>query len=980
MAKAKNNASKSRQRDLNPQQKTDLPIPDELPNDGDHSLRIVGMGASAGGLEAFVDFFAAMPPDSGLTFVLVQHLDPTHESLLPEILQRHTHMPVAQIQDGIRVEPNSVYVIPPNRDLALLHGTLHLIEPVTVDGVRLSIDFFFRSLAEDQAENTVGIVLSGTGTDGTLGLKAIKEAGGLVIVQEPLSAQYDGMPRSAIGTGLADFVLSPGEMPKQLMAYIQPGSKQVDWLSPKFAEMFQKIFILLRRQTGYDFSGYKPNTISRRIERRMVVNRIASLPDYIRHLQQNSGEVEVLFRELLIGVTHFFRDQEAFEALEQEVIPRLFENRRPDGPIRIWVCGCSTGEEAYSIAILLREQMDRLKQEFETQIFATDIDNQAIEAARLGLYPSNMAAHLNPDRLQHYFVKEEDGYRVSSLIRNMVVFASQSLIKDPPFSKMDLISCRNLLIYLGPDLQRKALPLFHYALNQGGFLFLGLSETLGDSNHLFKPINRKWKLFQRVEGERQSDSTFSFVPQMSALDPHEKSRIQKEPSVNVRELAERLLLEFYSPSYAVIDDNSQILYLNNRPGHYFEPQTGTASLDILQMIRTELKIPLATAIHRAMIQKGESIYPNVPIQVDGETKTIRIIVKPIQAATFPSPLWLVMFDDIALPQVTKQVEMEQDMSGEINPRIAAMEQELQSTKEYLQTTIEQLQAANEDLRSMNEELQSANEELQSANEELVTSREELQSVNEELITVNTAFQNKIEEQSRSNNDLNNLLTSIEIGIVFLDLDLHIQRFNAAATHFISLIKTDVGRPIEHIVSRLEYQRLVEDARDVLDTLIPKTIEVQNDKRWYRMRIRPYRTVTNAIDGVVITFAEITEQKEVQEQLRKLTRAVEQSSSLILITDYDGTIEYANPRLIEVTGYTAEELTGQNPRILQSGEHPVDYYRQLWETITGGDEWRGEFCNRKKSGERYWVSATISPIRNDAGTITHFVSIQEEVTQ
>jgi two-component system CheB/CheR fusion protein len=398
------------------------------------------------------------------------------------------------------------------------------------------------------------------------------------------------------------------------------------------------------------------------------------------------------------------------------------------------------------------------------------------------------------------------------------------------------------------------------------------------------------------------------------------------------------------------------------------------------MIRAELKIPLATAIHRAMAQKHESIYPNVPIQVDDETKTIQIVVKPIRAATLPSPLWIVVFDDTPLPPTVKHVEMEQDMAGEHNSRIAAMEQELESTKEYLQTTIEQLQAANEDLRSLNEELQSANEELQSANEELVTSREELQSVNEELITVNTAFQSKIEEQSRSNNDLNNLLASIEIGIIFLDLELHIQRFNAAATHFINLIKTDVGRPIEHIVSNLEYKRLVEDARDVLDTLVPKTIEVQSDKRWYRMRIRPYRTVANAIDGVVITFSEITEQKEVQEQLRKLTRAVEQSSSMILITDNAGTIEYANSRLIEVTGYTAEELMGQNPRILKSDEHSEDYYHQLWQTIMAGHEWHGEFCNRKKNGELYWVVAMISPIRDGAGTVTHFVSVQEHLTQ
>jgi two-component system CheB/CheR fusion protein len=827
-------------------------------------------------------------------------------------------------------------------------------------------------LAEDQAENAVGIILSGTGTDGTLGLKAIKEAGGMVMVQEPTSAKYDGMPRSATATGLADFVLPPEEMPEQLMAYIQLGVKPVNWVLPEFADMLQKVFILLRRHTGHDFSSYKSNTISRRIERRMVVNQISRLPDYIRFLQQSPEEVETLFRELLIGVTSFFRDQEAFEALAQDIVPRLFENHHQDQPVRVWVCGCSTGEEAYSIAILIREQMDLLKQEFETQIFATDIDSQAIEQARMGLYPTNIAAHMSPERLQHYFVKEEDGYRVAPLIRNMVVFANQSLIKDPPFSKQDLISCRNLLIYLGPDLQHKVLPLFHYALNSGGFLFLGSSETVGDASHLFKPINRKWKLFQRAEGQRETEVAFGFAPQLLIPFYDTKKYVQKKSPIDVREMAERLLFDSYTPSSAVIDEQSQILYVNNRSGHFFEPATGTASLNILQMVRAELKIPLATVIRRAISQRAENTYPNVRLEVNQETKIIQIVVRPIRE----TQLWLVVFEDTGLKSVANPGLEPNNMPDGYDTRIAVVEQELVATKEYLQAAIEQLQSANEELRSLNEELQSANEELQSANEELVTSREELQSVNEELITVNTAYQSKLEEQSRSNNDLNNLLASVEIGIIFLDLDLHIQRFNAAATNFVNLIKTDVGRPFEHLVSKLEYKPLIDDVQDVLDTLIPKTIEVRSDNRWYRMRIRPYRTVGNAIDGVVITFSEITEQKEVQDQLRKFSGAVEQSSSMILITDKDGTIEYANPRLTDMTGYTVDELVGQHLRMIQSDEQPDEDYQSLWATVMAGSEWRGELCNRKKNGENFWVSATISPVRDDAGMITHFVSIQE----
>jgi two-component system CheB/CheR fusion protein len=425
----------------------------------------------------------------------------------------------------------------------------------------------------------------------------------------------------------------------------------------------------------------------------------------------------------------------------------------------------------------------------------------------------------------------------------------------------------------------------------------------------------------------------------------------------------------------VIDEQSQILYLNNRSGHYFEPETGTASLDILRMVRSELKIPLATAIRRAITQKEESIYPNVRLQISNETMTLRIVVRPIR----DTQLWLVVFEDTGF-KPTDSAGLEPVMPDGHNLRIAAVEQELQATKEYLQATIEQLQSANEDLRSLNEELQSANEELQSANEELVTSREELQSVNEELITVNTAYQSKLEEQSRSNNDLNNLLASVEIGIIFLDIDLNIQRFNAAATNFVNLIKTDIGRPLEHLVSKLEYKPLIDDVQDVLDTLIPRTIEVQSANRWYRMRIRPYRTTGNAIDGVVITFAEITEQKAVQDQLRKFSGAVEQSSSMILITNKDGTIEYANPRFTDMTGYTVDEIVGQNLRILESDNCSNEDYQSLWATVRAGSEWRGDLCNRKKNGEFYWVSATISPIRDDAGNLTHFVSIQEHLVR
>jgi two-component system CheB/CheR fusion protein len=470
---------------------------------GDDAFPIVGLGASAGGLKSFEIFFTHMPPDSGMAFILVQHLDPNRESMLVELVQRYTRMAVVQVQDEQEVEPNHVYIIPPNRDMALMHGAFYLMEPVAPRGLRLPIDTFFRSLARDQGERAICIILSGTGTDGTLGLKAIKEEGGMAMVQDPASSSYDGMPHSAINTGLVDYVLPPEEMPEQLINYVQhtfvPGAGHLDMQQPQAGAAMQKIFILLRNQTGHDFSQYKPNTTTRRIQRRMTVNQIKQIDHDVRHLQRNPLEVETLFKELLIGVTAFFRDSEAFTALETKAIPRLFENRPDDRPIRIWVPGCATGEEAYSIAIFIMEQMEKLQRSCRVQIFATDVDAEAVEKGRQAFYPDNIAADVSPERLQRFFDRENHGYRVKKMIREMVLLAVQNVIQDPPFSRLDLISCRNLLIYLNPELQKKVIPRFHYALRPGGFLFLGTAESLGEIDRLFKPIDRKSKLFQRLE-------------------------------------------------------------------------------------------------------------------------------------------------------------------------------------------------------------------------------------------------------------------------------------------------------------------------------------------------------------------------------------------------------------------------------------------------------------------------------------------------
>ncbi len=949
----------------------------------DRSFPIIGIGASAGGLEAFKEFFTHMPPDSGMAFVLVQHLDPTHESILVDLIKRYTRMEVFQVSDGIKVRPNCIYVIPPNRDMALLHGALHLMEPAARRGLRLPIDFFFRSLAEDEGEKSIGVVLSGTGSDGTLGLKAIKGEGGLAVVQDPLSAKYDGMPRSAISTGLVDFILAPEEMPEQLLNYVKHAFaarvKKSEPLLPQAASSLQKIFILLRNHTGYDFSLYKNNTIGRRIERRMTVNQIDYIADYVRYLQQNPVEVEALFRELLIGVTRFFRDQEAFTALEQKVIPRLFANRQANQPVRVWIPACSTGEEAFSIAIMLQEYGERLDHKPDIQIFATDIDNQAIEKARNSLYPDGIAADVSPERLSRFFVKEGNTYQVKKSLRDMVIFAVQSVIKDPPFSKIDLISCRNLLIYLGPDLQKQVLRLFYYALRPGGFLFLGNSETLGVSSDSFTVVDGKWRVFQRVQSSANLRGALDFAGK-NLLDRPLGRDNEPDKSLNMREVTEKVLLEQYAPPCVIVNEQGEILYFHGRTGKYLEPASGKASLNIFRMAREGLRMPLTAAVRKVITQKEDNVYERIRLNSDDGNYIVKLSVRPISKPASMRGLMMVTFEDVIIPEyLDNGIEKIDESDLNDGQHVAVLEQELKSTKEYLQTTIEELETSNEDLRFANEALQSANEELQSTNEELETSQEELQSVNEELVTVNSELQLKIEALTQANNDINNLLTNTRIGTIFLDRNLRIQRFTPTAMEVVNLIDTDQGRPLSHISSNLDYDDLVEDCRRVLDTLESKEIEVQTmNGRWFWMQVLPYRTVENVIDGVVLTFTDITEQKKLQEQLHHLSRAVEQSPGLVIITDAAGRIEYVNPKFTEITGYPIKEIKGQEVKYLDDEGEPVLYSR-LWQTIADKDEWHGELDDRRKDGEEYWLSLSIAPVKQ-TNKVTHYIAIGEDITQ
>ncbi len=905
---------------------------------------VVGIGASAGGLAAFEAFFSGMPADTDpdMAFVLVQHLAPDHKSILSDLIRRYTRMRVSEVEDGMLVRPNCAYIIPPNRDMAFLNGALHLLEPVAPRGQRLPIDFFFRSLAQDQHARAIGIVLSGTGSDGTPGVRAIKGEGGMVMAQSPESTEYDGMPRSAIATGLVDYELPPAEMPAQLIAYAvhafghPPRSGAVP--PPRSDNGLRKIFVLLRAQTGHDFSQYKPSTIQRRIERRMAVHQIATIDDYAQYLRQMPAESDTLFRDLLIGVTSFFRDPAAFGALEEAVIPGLFAGKSAEVAIRIWSAGCSTGEEAYSLAILLAERQETLKRRFKVQVFATDLDARAIAAARVGLYPASIAADLSAERLARFFTAEPggDAYRIHKGIRDLLVFSEHSLIKDPPFSKLDLISCRNLLIYLGGEVQKRLIPLFHYALNPGGFLFLGTSETVGEYPDLFEVLDRKLKLYRRRDDGYAARRLplERFVPPLSARDPAPPGAAGTTAfsiKLPLRELTEQTLLHEVVPCAALVNARGDILYLHGRTGLYLEPTPGeTGVSNLLKMAREGLRPDLTTALRQAAVNRENVRRAGVRVKTNGAFTRVNLRVCPVTpdpTTKSETPLYLVVLEPAqpceGEPAGPAHAAADgADASGtDTDARIVALKEELRSKEEYLQTSNEELETINEELKSSNEEMQSVNEELQSTNEELETSKEELQSVNEELATVNAELQTKVADLSRTNNDMNNLLAGTGIGTVFVDHRLRILRFTPDATQIINLILSDIGRPVGHILSNLVgYDRLVADTQAVLDTLIPKEQDVQTTAGvWYRMRIHPYRTLDNVIEGAVLTFVDLTEIVQAREALRRsedllrLAVVVRDAHDAITVQDLEGRILAWNPGAERLFGWSEAEALRMNVR-------------------------------------------------------------------
>jgi two-component system CheB/CheR fusion protein len=890
------------------------------PEDDDRLQLVVGLGASAGGIEALEAFFDALPPDTNLAFVVVTHLAPGGVSMLPDLIARHTRMPVIRGEDGTELRPNHVYVPTAGSTLGLEHGKLHQFEP-SQDGPRpLPIDFFFRCLAQDQRERAVGIVLSGTGTDGTNGLKEIKAVSGLTMAQDIQTARYRGMPQSASTSIELDHVLPPSELAQQLVAYARsswpkPINTRIE--SVLDSEAMSCVFVLLRNRTGHDFSHYKSTTTGRRLARRMDAHQIASLKEYLRFVQVNPQELDQLFRELLIGVTSFFRDPDAFAALQELGLRNILEDK-PDGHVlRCWIAGCSTGEEAYSIAMLIREYMESSGMHRTVQLFATDLDPESVDFARSGLYPKAITSDVSPQRLERFFVEEDGHYRIKKEVREMVVFATQDLVEDPPFTKLDLLVCRNLMIYLNAEVQKRLIPVFHYSLKPDGVLFLGSSETIGNFASLFDSLDKKWKLFKRRE---VPDGTYVAEVRAYGSDLNRDAASpllagrRLEPGLS--QLVERALLQHLVPPSVVMRQNGEIVHIQGRTGLYLEPASGAqAAANIYNMAREGLQLELTLAVRRAAGTVEEVLHRGVRVKTNGDYSRVDLRVKQLATPEALRGHFLVSFEPSAPLEAAAAPHVAGSKGSSEPGRMQVLEQELLQAKEVHQATIEELETANEELKSANEELQSMNEELQSANEDLETSKEEMQSLNEEVQTMNAELQGKVEDLSRANDGMKNLLNSTDIAMIFLDNKLNIKRYTEQAKRVIRLIPSDVARPIGDLVSNLRYSTLTEDAREVLRTLVFKEAEVQSeDGAWYLMRILPYRATDDLIDGLVVTFVNVTKVRGLQQQMQRLLSALGSSATAVSSQNRELRYEWS---FGSVFGRWPNEVVGRTERDLLS---------------------------------------------------------------
>ncbi|HXS26948.1 MAG TPA: CheR family methyltransferase [Steroidobacteraceae bacterium] len=950
---------------------------DEPARKRDGMFPIVGIGASAGGIEAFKALLGALRDDAGMAYVFVLHLAPSHVSMLAQILARETRMPVTEVQDEPEVMPDRVYVIPPGRAMIIRDGCLHLIPETELP--RHPIDTFFRSLAQDRGHLAIGVVLSGSATDGTLGMSAIKAVGGITFAQDA-SAQHDGMPRSAIGSGCVDFILPPREIAAELTRLarhpyvtaaadllVEPGS--VD-----------ELLELVRHHCSVDFSQYKANTLHRRIRRRMALHKFASFNEYAAYLTHHAEEIEALCQDILISVTNFFRNAEAFEALKANVLPRLFRDRGRQDPVRVWVLGCSTGEEAYSLAIVLAEYVSEMRHVGPVALYATDLNNSSIDRARVGVYPRSIAEDVSPDRLQRFFVEVDGGYRVTKSIRDMCIFARQNALTDPPFSHMDLVSCRNVMIYMESALQRKLLFTLHYALKPHGYLFLGPSETIGSSRELFDVDDVKHKIYSKKPAKLRPEQAFPVAPYTPRSSERRAERWAEQPrdvTNDIQREADRVLLTRYVPAGVLVNEEGEVVQFRGDTGLYLAPAPGKASLNVLKMAREGLLVSL-----RALLQKSKEDAvvheADVRVKSNGGYRSVAVSVIPVRHGHSKERWFWVLFEDAKRAQEHIEAAARGPRSGQRGRKAQAasvqdqdeqverLTQELAATREYLQSLIEQQEAANEELQSANEEVQSANEELQSINEELETSKEEIQSSNEELRTVNEELHNRNEELGHLNDDLNNLLSSVEIAIVMVWRDLRIRRFTPLAERHFNLIATDVGRPIGDIKLNLDVPDLPQLLSEAIGAASINEMEVQDGQgRWYLLSIRPYRTLQNKVDGAVIVLIDIQALKANQEVLERQSKLLEQTHEAIFVRDLGGEIVYWNRGAELLYGYAKEEAIGRKDKDLL-GRDPARN-EELDRALADHGKWRGELEHRTKEGRVIAVESIQIVVREGGRT-------------
>ena len=944
---------------------------------------IVGIGASAGGLEALNRFFENIPDNTGLSFVVVQHLSPDHESHMASLLGNKTNMNVYQIRDGMEIEPNSVYLIPPNNNIIIYDKNLYLKEPDEKENryLNLPIDIFFKSLAESEANKAIGIILSGTGSDGVRGIRAIKEKQGMVMVQDKETARFDGMPVNAISTGIVDYIIPPEEMGDRLLKYIEhpylKNKKDKSGLNSNAIEdnsYFKKILIAIKEENGIDFFQYKKNTVIRRIERRMIINQINKIENYYNFIQKVDSELEVLARELLIGVTNFFRDEKAFEVVKNKVIPDIVQQKETGDEIRLWVAGCSTGEEVYSLAILFNEYLEENGGNHKLKIFATDIQESALRKASIGEYPGSIVADVSMERLKKYFVKKDKSYKINKSIREMVIFSKHNLIKDPPFHKIDLISCRNLLIYLKQGVQQKVLSNFRFSLNNQGYLFLGSSESLGEMFDDFKPLSTKWNIYQCKGCVNKLDEVSKMsVPKVDSIKNKSRDFLASN-NYNYRKSGKRkledkikdALLKQQLADTVVIDEKNQLTELVGDVNKYFNFPENKISLNILDLCPENLSQAIGIAINKVKRDKEEVIYENVEFENNGVERVVDIHFNNLKISGIER-------DFIAIKFINKEKEesytsrsvVQYEQTDHSNQRIKDLEQELAYTRENLQATIEELETSNEELQATNEELMASNQELQSTNEEL-------ESVNEELLTVNAEHQQKIEELTKLNNDMDNLLKSTKIGAIFISENLEIRKTTPVIEDLFQVKKRDEGRPLSEVKDKIKIDNLLEIVKKTHNKGDEVTGKIKCDKDTYLYKLIPYITRREEKRGSILTLININRLEERNKELQKLSYAVEHCPFITVITDKYAKIEYVNEKFSEVTGYSEKEVIGEEANVLKSGDLDRSYYNKLWNSIKSGESWQGMFINKTKDDNKYKEYAHIFPLLNEDGDITNYI--------